>query len=358
MTIQPEGGSLDESAALAAELKALRKGRGLGSAAFEVRLGPHLGELATGAPESAGPAADSGRVRRALAAELTVLAARLPAELCTAIQASLGLAPTDKELKFFADRVSWLAARIDRDPRTALRRIGDAERLLAEEIAAELRRRRGQQSSKTAGGWYVAQFSTLLLLDRTDAEALERRRIVATAADLTEISLSLDVPPRDPGHGRVRLTVDMVSGGELIKTENSVSGRTTFGVRLPTPLQPGQSHEFEISVKVDPRAWMRTYYVFTPERRCDAFDLRVRFDRRRPPAWVRRVDSEPVRVYEVVTRGGPQVPIDAAGEAGLAFQSLALNVGYGIQWSESDPALNGVNKSIFGECSGLAQTQA
>jgi anti-sigma factor RsiW len=77
---------------------------------------------------------------------------------------------------------------------------------------------------------------------------------------------------------------------------------------------------------------MRPYYALTPERRCDQFELRVRFDRRRPPAWVRRIEGEPVRVFEVLRPGGVTVPVDAAGEAHQSFQSLALHVGYGMQW--------------------------
>jgi hypothetical protein len=333
VTSKSEGDSLDESGALAAELKALRKGRGLSSAAFDARLGPQLRELAAGNAEQAAAGLDPGRLRQALAAALTVLAARLPDEPCIAIHASLGLAPATKNQPLFRDRVSWLAAQLKRDPRTALRRIDDAERLLAEQIAVELRRRRGHYANAMADGWYTAELSTVLLLDSGEPEAIERRRIVVTAGDVTEVSLALDVPPRNPDDSRVELTIDVLSGGTLVTTEVPSASRTMFGVRLPAPLRPGESHEFEISVRVHSRARMRPYYVLTPERRCDLFDLRVRFDRRRPPAWVRRVDGEPVRVYEVVKPGGVAVPVNAAGEAHLTFRSLSLNVGYGIQWS-------------------------
>jgi hypothetical protein len=316
-----------ETAAVAAEIKALRKGRGAGASDLDGRLGPLLRELTVAADR------DPAEVRLALVGELIAHAERLPAELRTAIMASLGLSAATRSMPFFGDRVSWLAAQLDRDRRTALRRVDEAERLLAEEIATELRRRRGQPVA-AADGWYVEAFSAVLLLDGEAPEAVERRRIVATRPDLDQITTSLDVPA-DPGQQRMSLDAKVTSGGELVRADEPSRSRTQFLIKLPEPLQPGQAHEYEISIRAPSGERMRPYYIFTPERRCDSFELRVRFDRRRLPAWVRRVDGEPVRVFEEVRPGGERVAVDATGEACARFASPVMHLGYGLQWGPS-----------------------
>jgi hypothetical protein len=313
---------------IAAEIKALRKGRGLAASDLDTRLGTRLRELAAASP---GPG-DTAQIRRALAGELITLAERLPAELRTAIMASLALSAPTRSMPFFGDRVSWLAEQLRRDRRTALRRVDEAELLLAEEIATELRRRQGRPA--VGDGWYVDTFSAVVLLDGDTPEAFERRRIVATRPGLEEITTSLDVPP-EAGQ-RMSLDAKVISGGELVRADEPSRSRTQFLIRLPEPLQPGQAHEYEISVRVSAPERMRPYYIFVPELRCDSFELRVRFDRRRVPAWVRRVDGEPVRVFEEIRPGEP-VPVDATGEAFASFANPLMHLGYGLQWEPVSP---------------------
>jgi WD40 repeat protein len=90
-------------------------------------------------------------IRRTLASELAAYASHLPEEPQAAVLASLALSEPTRSMLFFHDRVSWLALQLDRDPRTVLRRIGDAEKLLAEEITSELHRRRSRPPLKDKG---------------------------------------------------------------------------------------------------------------------------------------------------------------------------------------------------------------
>ena len=324
MTASPDHGDTG-TALIAAEIRALRKGRGIAASDLDSRLGPRLRELTGDVPDG-----DTAQVRRALAGELIRHAERLPGELRTAIMAALGLSAPTRAMPFFGDRVSWLAEQLCRDTRTALRRVDDAEQLLAEEIATELRRRRGRPAL-AADGWYVAAFSAVLLLDGETPEALERRRIVATRPGVDEITVSLDVP-RDDGQQRMSLNATVTAGGELVRADEPSRSRTQWLIRLPEPLRQGQAHEYEIRVRVPSGERMRPYYVFTPERRCDSFDLRVRFDRRRLPGWVRRVDGEPVRVFEEIRPAGELVAIDGTGEACASFPGPVMHLGYGLQW--------------------------
>ncbi len=142
--------------------------------------------------------------------------------------------------------------------------------------------------------------------------------------------------PRESGQRRLGLKADVTSGGTLLRAEELSRNRTRYIIGLPRPLQPDQTHEYEMRIRVAADEPMRDYYVFRPERRCDGFDLRVRFDRRRPPRWVRQVTGEDVHVYypyEGVPGPFEQVPVDATGEARAAFSHPRPHLGYGLQWS-------------------------
>ena len=127
----------------------------------------------------------------------------------------------------------------------------------------------------------------------------------------------------------------MIKGGELVRVEELARTRTRYLIRLPHPLRAGEAHEYEMRIQAQPDSPLRDYYVFRPERRCDAFDLRVRFDRRRPPAWVRRVAAEDVHTYnsfEGLPAAGETVPVDSTGEVSESFSGLRPHYGYGLQW--------------------------
>ena len=328
MTSSPERGGLPGLAEIAAELQALRKNRAFSGDVSE-KMGPVLLELAGG---------DSRKANEKLGRELRALAGRLTDEMRTAILAALALHEDTRGMTTYSRRKRWLAdTKLARGDRTAERRIDEAQRLLAQEIAAEIERRRGQ-SDPDDDGWYIDHFSAVFMLDGDAPEALERRRIVATRHHLTEIAIVLDTP-RESGQRRLGLKADVTSGGTLLRAEELSRNRTRYIIGLPRPLQPDQAHEYEMHIRVAPDEPMRDYYVFRPERRCDGFDLRVRFDRRHPPHWVRQVTGEDVHVYypyEGVPAPFEQVPVDPTGEARAAFPRPRPHLGYGLQWSFTD----------------------
>jgi len=314
-------------AEIAAEIQALRKNRAF-SGDVSGKLGPVLLELAGG---------DARQANDRLGRELRGLAGRLAGEMRTAILAALALHKDTREMTTYSQRKRWLAdTQLDRGDRTAERRIEEAQRLLAQEIAAELERRRGR-SDPADDGWFTKHLSVVYLLDGDAPEAVEARRIVSTRHGLTEIITVLDTP-RESGQRRLGLKADVTRGGKLLRTEELPRNRnrTRYTIALPSPLDADETHEYEMRIRVEPDEPMRDYYVFRPERSCDGFDLRVRFDRRRPPAWVRRVTGEDVHVYypyEGVPIPAERVPVDATGEARASFTRLRQHLGYGLQWS-------------------------
>jgi hypothetical protein len=316
------------TAVIAAEIRALRKGRGVSAGDLGRRLGPHLEELA-GRPAASAVAGD---LRQALAGELSDCAARLPPDLRTAVLVSLGLTAETRQMAHFGDRVWWLAERCGYTYRTGLRRIDAAEQLLAEQIAGDLRRRRGRTAAAPAG-WYLDEFRAVLRLDTATPESHEHRRLVATRAGLSEVVAWLDVP-RSPGKPRIGLCAEVAYGGRLVRREEpgSSSSRFQFVIELPVQLQPGDTHDYGLILRVPPGEQMRSHYLFTPECRCDTIDLRVRFHPGHLPVWVRQVEAETVRMFDDAQPGGESLSLDAAGEVHVRFQNPAMYLGYGLQW--------------------------
>ncbi len=240
------------TAPIAAEIRALRKGRGLRSGDLDRRLGSYLRELT-------GPD-DSVDRRRVLANELAALAAKLPEDLRLAVLASIGQAAETMQMSRFGDRVSWLAEQAGRTDRTILRRIEDAERLLAEEVGSELQRRRSSPASAT--GWHLDEFRTVLRLDTPTPESHERRRIVATQAGLTEVRAWMDVP-RDTGEPRAELVAEVLYGGRLVRRLDSEGHRFDLFIELPVPLEVGDQHEFALILRFPEGEFKRPHYIFT-----------------------------------------------------------------------------------------------
>lgn len=308
---------------IAAEIRTLRKGRGIYSRDLDQRIGPYLRDL------SGNSSSDLAGLRQALASELTARAAVLPDDLRLAALVSIGLWEETRQLALFGDRVSWLAKRSDRNDRTLLRRIATAEQLLAEEIASELGRR--GTALPAADGWYLDEFRTVLRLDTATPEAHERRRIVATRTGLQHVRAWLDLPG-DRDQPPAALDAEVLCGGRLVRRSIPATNRHEFVIELPAPLQAGERHEYELILRVPEGLPMRPHYIYTPEYRCNVFDLTVRFDLAHPPAWIRRVSDETVRMFDNASPNGDLESLNRVGEVHVRFGNPSLYLGYGLQW--------------------------
>ena len=138
-------GDLPGLAEIAAEIQALRKNRAFSGDVSE-KIGPVLLELAGG---------DSRKANERLGREIRGLTGRLTQEMRTAILAALALHEQTRGMTTYSQRKRWLADTwLRRGDRTAERRIEEAQRLLAQEIAAELERRRSR-SDPGDDGWTI-----------------------------------------------------------------------------------------------------------------------------------------------------------------------------------------------------------
>ncbi|MBV9451910.1 MAG: helix-turn-helix transcriptional regulator [Streptosporangiaceae bacterium] len=191
------------------------------------------------------------------------------------------------------------------------------------------------QRREAGDGWFTESFTALLRLDIEPIEAMERRLIVATTDDLTELATSVSVPrhPDDVsgGHG---LDSELLYGGSLELREQPYESYFRNVIVLPRPLRQGERHEYALRLRIPPGQPMAPHYVYVPFHPSDHFDLRIRFPLRDPPraVWVLRAVPTAV-IYEGKPTAETLVP-DRFGEVHVSFHDLQLGFGYGLCWTE------------------------
>jgi hypothetical protein len=314
----------DEHTTLTDELKRLRKGRGVHAPNIAARVGPGLRRLC-GIRADDGPAA----VRDRLTATLREHAGRLPVDLRMALLVQLGLHEVAVQPQL-GERLDWLAGQISRDARTARRRADLACERFAE-VAAALP---VEPAGPPGDGWYVEQFTALVLLDGSTPEVTETRRVIATRDGIDELDTEFSLP-RHPANGRPAhdLGAALLYGGRLVRSQRRSASHFGFSVVLPAALDAGQQHEYALRLRIPPGQPVRPHYVFIPHRRCDLFEMRLRFDPERIPRLLWRVAESPVRVIDDGEPSGELLRPDAAGEIHQIFPGPRQGFAYGVQWN-------------------------
>jgi hypothetical protein len=309
------------------ELKALRKGRGVHTGKISEHVGPGLREMC-GIASADGEEA----IRRKLTHRLAALVQELPGDLALAVQAALGLHPAAQQ-PFLGDRVQWLADQLNRDRRTARRRLDDGLVRLAQ-AAAGPATTAPPVDNNTDDGWYVADFHALLRLDQPTPEAIERRGIVAERDGIDSIDALITLP-RDPTDrsGQHDLLMEVLYGATLVRKEHDADSQFRFTLKLPGTLRAGERHEYAVLFRIPDNQLMRTHYVFYSPRRCDLFDLRIRYHPDRRPEEIWRVNETFHRALDGPP-SGDQLCLDPVGELHLEFRGLRPGFGYGARWTK------------------------
>ena len=277
------------------------------------KVGPALA-AACGITRADGPAA----ARQKLVSRLTELIEQLPEDLQLATLAAFGLV-SDARHPLYQERVNWVAAVIDRDSRTVRRRVDEAVDQLAELAATT--------TPRDAGGWHTAELSVAVALDQAQPEVLERYQVVVDGDGVDKLDFASAFPVR-----RRDVEVHLLYGGTLLDRSSAVE-RPGFTLLPAEPLARGDSHDFAIRFRLPNRDVMHPYVLHVPERPCEVFDLRVRFehDRRRLVRMfdgaLQRSDAEP---------RGTQHEVDRAGEIHLRFRRLLPGLLYGARWGGSE----------------------
>jgi hypothetical protein len=310
------------------ELKGLRRGRAVYSSDISERVGDRLREVC-GIDRSDPP----GVVREKLASRLGDLAGTLPDELRVATAVALAIHPNARHL-LLQDRLRWLAEQLCRDGRTARRRVDEGFARLAE-VAAGSNRPARLLPDGSGPGWYVSRLHAVFRPDLSRPVAHERRTVVAEWDGVREVGLGVTLPSEHGDFGTPELLVDVDFGGTLVRRQRVSDCRFQCILALPAPLRAGEAHEYGVTMSLPPQQPIRPHYVVTPARRCDEFELRVRFDRSTPPAAVRRVEDAFHRELDDPIGPGEVLAPDGAGEVRARFSDLVVGFGYGVRWSPS-----------------------
>jgi hypothetical protein len=311
------------STELANELKTLRKGRGLQTPKLTEQVGPLLLQLC-----GAGGTENAATIREKLSERLRILAERLPDDLRLAVTIALALHP-DTQQQFLQDRVQFLAELQKRDVRTIRRRMDEGFDLLA-----EIAMKPADSSARGSGlGWYIDRMDAILRMDKPNPECFERRRIVAEWDGLDQIQAMITIPKDEREMtDQHDLNAELYFGATLLSRDRRSENRFEFQLGLPQPLAIGERHEYGMVMRVPPNQPMRTHYVFFPDRRCEEFRLRIRFDPDRAPSTIWRVAEVFHREVDDNRPTDTLLDVDKAGEVNLTFRSLRPGHGYGAQW--------------------------
>jgi hypothetical protein len=308
--------------ALGEELGRLRRGRGVMAEDLPDRVGPTLRRMA-----GIEFGSNAGDTRKRLIGLLEDLAAGLPEDLRTAFCAALALRE-DVQFRFLDQRMRWLANGLQRDVRTARRRADEAIRLVDDTVDVPTRPPGGYED------WYLVRLRSLLLLDQAEPSAIEERTLVAARDDLTEIYIATSMPTPRGGRPQERSAqLKVLYGGSLIGATWPTATYFRYAIRLPQPLERGQSHEFGISITTPRDQPLNPRYGIQPLRRCDEFDLRIRFGAAKPPS-VWHIAGLPRGMVDDFADPQALVHPDVTGDIHMWYQHLKLGLVYGARWSD------------------------
>jgi hypothetical protein len=267
-------------------------------------------------------------VRKRLIGLLEDLAADLPDDLRTAFAAALALRE-DVRFRFLDQRMEWLADRLHRDARTARRRADEAIRQVEAAASPPV-----QKAACDYGDWYLARLRTLLLLDRAEPVAIEDRVLVAARDNLGEISIATSIPvPHGGCASRHPAELEVLYGASLIRTTWPTATYLRYAIQLPRPLRRGQSHQVGISITIPRDQPFNPRYAIQPLRRCDEFELRIRFGAAVRASSIWRIAGLPRGMADDFCDPGALVQPDAAGDIHLRYQQLKTGFVYGARWS-------------------------
>jgi hypothetical protein len=309
------------------ELKRLRRGQGLADAKL-APLGPALRSLS-----GAGPDAPPLETAQRLQVELGRLIDGLPWELRQFARAALNVSWEDEGAsELLEGRISRLSDLVTRDPRTVRRHINEAMNQLVDAAVAE-ENWTEMDRQQSLSEWYIKSSRAILRLDRPNPEAVDEREIVVTGSPLSGISLPFTLPRHPDDHSDTHeLQTDILFGGKFVVNRRVADLRFDIKVQFSRVIQPGESHRYAVIYRVPDGQKMTPHYVFVPYRRCDEFELFIRFDEHALPTDIRRVNARFHREIEERQPDEEKLRPDAAAEVHIRFTNLQVGAGYGIQW--------------------------
>jgi hypothetical protein len=315
---------MTDTEALAAELKAFRKGRAARHPDLVRRVGPQLRALAgiTGADTRASAFSKLRETVQRLVGN------QVP-DLLLAALVEFALHPEAVQ-DSLDGRQRWLAQDQRFQPRTARRRMDaaiDAFVIGARDSMAL------PVSEPVTSEWRVCSMEAVLHLTTDGPTLMERRVIQFTTDGLEEITCRLSVPrPNGPRSIAPQLLVAPIFGVQITSLTRPSEHHYQYQLRLPRRFRAGQRHEYAISFQIPAGQAMANHYVMQPLTPCDEFRLIARFDPDRLPQAIWMLDGVAPRVIESDRPIGGTVVPDRLGELHRSFRQLRQGFAYGVKW--------------------------
>jgi hypothetical protein len=310
--------------ALVRELVTLRRGKGLEGA----RLLSQVGPVITGWCQLH-PSMKDREIRQRVRSSIERAIADFNDDDRLAIIVGLGM-PSDAWHSMLHRREQVLAERLGISERTARRRVDSAFRRLAEEILADHGAEHRNDSPDS--GWTVRRLRALVRLDCDAPELSEERTIIAARDDLTHITARFTVPRLDDGTDGERRIAAKANGVVIKRVQRQGQRHFHLLLTLPRTLSRGDVHTYGLTFQILDTQPIRSSYAFVPLVDCEFFDVTVRFDPRRVPSVVWRLDQVPHSLLSDPAPPGPALPLDGAYEVHQHFASLKQGYGYGLRW--------------------------
>jgi hypothetical protein len=315
---------------LAAELKKLQRGEGLGAANLGAQVGPLLSTVC-----GAASADDVHTLRTRLTELITRHVDVLGKDQRRAVLASLGLHP-DAPFRFLKDRQKWVLDGIERySERTVDRWTQLGMRRLAEEMVAEYEKERRRPANPFAPrSFYTAELTATVKLDLDRPEWRERRTIVALEA-MDRVPVGASVPAAADGTF-ADVDLEVSTGETVVDWRRSRPSWYEGQLVLDRPLAPGDRYDYELRRRVAGTDVVQPYYLVTAHVRFDRLVVHVDLgDVER--AWA--VDGVPwPTVEDGSVRSTPPLTADASGRVSAEFTHLHLGPAYGVIWSPAGSA--------------------
>ncbi|MBK6873288.1 MAG: hypothetical protein IPG94_18485 [Kineosporiaceae bacterium] len=308
------------------ELARLRAGAGLQAPRLRRKLGPELW-AACGVQASDNEATTRAKVTTRLEALVPGLT---PVD-ALAVRVALNL-ESQYASRFFQERMDSLGRAIDRERRTAVRRVDDALNLLAEMLdrSAAARPRVPTAGDPAKSGWYIADFRAEALVSAELVVVDDFITVVATVDELDRLFTWWAAAPSEDDTSQV--SVEVLSGGTLSPDERLTRAGVWSGeLVLATPLQAGES--LDLHIRVGFTGPLERSFQYYPDRRVDRFEVQVRVDDSCGPirAWL--VDHEVMALVEDVSVPRPELAVhDGGRRASAVFEQLDLGLAHGIRW--------------------------
>lgn len=312
------------------ELSALCRGRGLQDPKILDRVGPTVRE-ALGIRYSD----DAAEQRRQLLVGLYEASRSLPQDLRTVFIHAMGFDPASAA--YIGDRLKTVGSRLDRHARSVRRRLTQARRHLAEDLASRLGR--AASTNRYVGtGWRVESLHALLRLDLPAPRLTESREIIATDAGLNNITANVSLRSSPPPAAPPLLDVVAEEGCTVASSEQVSASHWRYELTLPSPLQLGERHRYAVTFITSSLRYFRPFYVLEPFRDVRTFSAEVHFGS--PPvarhAWL--LDGVPPAVIEDSPATAPDFDTKTSSVIRVEFDWARPGLCYGLHWDWSDGA--------------------